>query len=344
MRLPSRLTLVLATSLAGLGLLSARVRKPQLPAIAAVDGDDATIAGWRSEITGTVHTPRPRNVWAIASRHAWGVAKRVFTNISEHRLMTEAAGVTFYALLALFPALTAVISLYGLFASPNTVSQEVGAASAMLPGGGMDLIQAQLKNVMAANNGVLSFGALLGPLIALWSANSGTKSLFDALNVVYGEKETRSYLRRTLVSMALTVGALIFLVIAMSAVVALPIVLDDLGLSAISALLLQVLRWPLLLVVISLLLDVLFRFGPCRREARWRWVTWGSALSSLLWLLISAGFSWYVANFNSYNRTYGSLGAVIGFMTWIWISSIVVLTGAEVDAALQDAEDSETQP
>jgi membrane protein len=199
----------------------------------------------------------------------------------------------------------------------------------------MDIVQAQLKNLTSIHYGALSFGAVFGPFIALWSANSGTRSLLDALNVVEGEKESRSYLRQTLISLALTSGGLVCLVIAMAAVVALPIVLDDLGLTAISAVLLQVLRWPVLLIAISIMLDVLYHFGPSRTPTRWRWISWGGAMSAILWAIVSAGFSWYVANFNSFNRTYGALGAVIGFMTWIWISSIIVLIGAELNAALQ---------
>jgi membrane protein len=279
---------------------------------------------------GAAPAPAP-----AAPRGWWAMAKLVFWNISDHRLMTEAAGITFYALLAIFPALGAMVSLYGLFADPHTVSEHLTAVSGFVPGGGMDIISDQVK-VLASNNGsALTFGLVLGLATSLWSANAGMKALFDSLNVVYSEPERRSYLVRTALSMALTVGGLVFVLVAIGGVVALPVVLAFVGLSSETDLLLRLARWPALLVVLALFLAVIYRFGPSRLYAKWRWITGGSMFATLVWVAGSVAFSWYVSNFGSYNKTYGSLGAAVGFMTWIWLSATVVLVGAELDCVLE---------
>ena len=265
--------------------------------------------------------------------------KGVVSHVSSDRLLTEAAGVTFYALLAIFPALAALISLYGLLADPHTITKHLASLQGILPGGGMDILKEQIQSLTSGTGKGLGFGVLFGISTSLWSANQGTKALFEALNVVNAEAESRGFIRRTLVTLAFTLGALAFLVLAMGAIVVVPVVLKFLGLTGLGATLLQYARWPLLLGVVGVLLALIYRFGPSREQATWRLISWGSGFAAISWLLGSAGFSWYVANFGSYNKTYGSLGAVVGFMTWIWISVIIVLVGGELNAELEDRLD-----
>ncbi|MFC7737077.1 YihY/virulence factor BrkB family protein [Roseomonas sp. GCM10028921] len=265
----------------------------------------------------------------------WDILKRTFQQISEDRLLTEAAGITFYGLLALFPAVTALVSLYGLFADPGDISGHLAALSGVVPGGGMEIIEEQVRRVAAQGSGKLGFGLAVSLAASLWSANAATKAVFDALNIVYEETEKRGFIKRTAITLAFTLGAILFVLLAMGAVVALPIILDFVGLGPTVDLLLRLLRWPLLLVAIGVLLAVLFRYGPSRDSAKWRWVSWGGAFAAVAWLIGSAAFSFYVTNFGSYNETYGSLGAVIGFMTWIWLSAAIVLAGAELDAEME---------
>jgi membrane protein len=274
----------------------------------------------------------------------WMILKRTAQQTSEDRLMTEAAGVTFYTLLAVFPAIAALISLYGLFADPATVSQHLTTLGGVVPGGGMQLIEEQVQRVTSRPNSTLGFGVGLGLLISLWSSNQATKAMFDALNVVYEEEEKRSFIRLTLVTLVFTLSGLLFAISAMLAVVVLPVLLGFIGLGGTAEAVLRIARWPLLLLLVGVVLAALYRFGPSRSRARWRWVSWGSAFAALVWLVVSLGFSWYVENFGSYNETYGSLGAVIGFMTWIWISAGVVLVGAELNAEMehQTARDTTT--
>jgi membrane protein len=281
----------------------------------------------------------PRSGW-------WMILKRTFSQAAEDRLLTEAAGVTFYTLLALFPAIAALISLYGLIADPATVRGHFDQLSGVVPGGGMQLIEEQVRRVTDKPSTALGFGAILGLAVSLWSANQATKAMFDALNVVYEEKEKRSFVHLTLVSLAFTLGGLLFAITAMVAVIVLPVVFSVVGLGTQVEWLLRLARWPLLMLMVGVILGALYRFGPSRERARWRWVTWGSALAALVWLAGSLGFSWYVENFGSYNETYGSLGAVIGFMTWIWISAAVVLLGGELNSEMehQTARDTTTGP
>jgi membrane protein len=274
------------------------------------------------------------------------ILKRVFSEIGEDAVLAEAASVTFYALLALFPALAALVSLYGLIADPKTLSSEVASLSGVLPGGGMSIITDQLKSLASSPSKALGIGVIIGLLTSLWSANAGMKALFDALNVVYGEREKRSYIRRTLISLAFTLGTILFLILAVAGIIVLPAVLNFIGLGGTTALLLKFGRWPVLIVAISFFLALAYRYGPSRTKARWRWVSWGSVAAAILWLIVSLAFSFYVSHFGSYNKTYGSLGAVIGFMTWMWLSATVVLIGAELNAEMehQTARDTTEGP
>jgi membrane protein len=279
-----------------------------------------------------------------APRSWWLILKSVAADVVNHRILAEAAAVTFYALLAIFPALAALISLYGLIADPTTIGAHLSVLEGVIPGGGMQILSDQIHTLTTTPHQALGFGAISGFLISLWSANAGVKSMFDALNAVYGERETRSFLHLTWLSLCFTIGILIFVILAITAVIVLPTVLNYVGLGATTAFLLTFLRWPLLLAGLGLFLAFVYRYGPSRRTAKWHWISWGNTAASIAWIAASLGFSYYVANFGSYNRTYGSLGAAVGFMTWIWISTIIVLTGAELNSELEGPAPAATQP
>jgi membrane protein len=250
------------------------------------------------------------------------IARRVATGFGRHRIMAEAGAVTFFALLAIFPALAALVSLYGLFADPATIGAQLGSMSSVLPGGALEVIRDQMTRVAQQGHGKLGFGIAIGVIISLWSANGGTKSLFDALNAV---------------SLAITVGGILFVLLAAGAVIVVPAAIDFLGLSSVAEWTARILRWPALLVLVAVGLAVIYRFGPNRQDAQWRWITIGGACAALAWLIASLAFSWYAANFASYNATYGSLGAIVGFMMWIWLSTMVILIGGEIDATIEAA-------
>jgi membrane protein len=238
-------------------------------------------------------------------------------------------------MLALFPALASMISLYGLVADPSKLYEQLQGLGGVVPAGGIDIISAQVKALTSSGAQALGFGFVVGLATSLWSANAGVKAFFDAMNVVCHERERRSFLRLTMISFCFTLGMIALVVLSMISVVVIPVVLAYVGFGSSGAVLLSVARWPVMLVAVALTLSLLYRFGPSRRDVHWRWVSWGSAAASVGWILVSLAFSYYVANFGSYNKTYGSLGAAMGFMTWIWVSVMVVLLGAELNAELE---------
>ena len=260
---------------------------------------------------------------------------RVYNGFSDDRILANAAGVTYYALLALFPGIAAVVSIYGLFGDPNSLVGHVDTMAGFAPGGAIDVIRDQLTRLSAQGSTTLGVSFLIGLIISLWSANSGIKALFDSLNVVYEEEEKRSFIRLNAVTLTFTIVTIAFLLIALACVVAFPVILNHLPAPGVTGRLLNMARWPILSALVALGLTLIYRYGPSRTEPRWQWITWGSAFAAVIWLAASALFSWYAANFGSFNKTYGSLGAIIGFMTWMWVSTIVVLVGAKLNAEIE---------
>ena len=280
---------------------------------------------------------------AIPWRGWKDVLWRTYEEISADRLLLIAAGVVFYAMLAIVPAITALVSLYGLFAKASGISEHLNFVAGVMPGAAYALISEQIVRIAANSDGKLTFAFLIGLGLAVWSANAGMKAIFDALNIVYDEEEKRSFIKLNLISLCFTLGAVVVLLLAIGAVVVLPLVLSYLGFAAErQAGLLPLLRWPALFLVVMFGLSVLYRFGPSRRPAKWRWVSVGTVFAALLWIAVSLVFSWYLSRFADYNATYGSLGAVIGLMMWLWLSTTIVLVGAELNSELehQTARDS----
>lgn len=332
--------------------------------IRALGEDDGRPPLWAAALTATLlmagFRPRRFSSASIGSRNAPGevvsdqgrgrlastpseipargwkdILLRVWQNIGEHRVVALAAGMTFYTLLAIFPGIAALVAIYGLFADPTTIGGHLESLSGVLPGGAIEVVRDQLTRVSSQPGGTLGLAFIIGLAVSLWSANAAMKSLFDTLNVVYAEKEDRSFARLNAISLAFTAGGIALVLLALGATIALPPALEHLGLSHATELIARVGRWPALFVIITLALAFIYRYGPSRNKPRWRWITWGSAFAALAWLAASILFSWYAQNFGSYNKTYGSLGAVIGFMTWIWLSAIVILIGAELDAEME---------
>ncbi|MGD9617844.1 MAG: YihY/virulence factor BrkB family protein [Alphaproteobacteria bacterium] len=276
------------------------------------------------------HAERPSD---IPARGWKDILWRVYNSLGEDRILMNAAGVTFYALLALFPAIGAFVSIYGLFADPGQITNHLDTLAGVLPGGGIDVIREQLTRVAAQGSGSLTFGLIFGVLVSLWSANGGMKALFDALNVVYDEEEKRSFLRLNATTLMFTLGMLGFAIVALTAIVAVPVILP--ALPDILGTVINWARWPVMAVLIAVALALIYRYGPSRDEPKWRWISWGSIFAAVGWLVFSAAYSFYAANFGTFNETYGSLGAAIGFMLWIWLSTTVVLLGGELNAEIE---------
>jgi membrane protein len=282
-----------------------------------------------------VISPHTGSAWLLF-RADWGaVLWRVYQKMNDNRLLAVAAGVVFYGLLAVFPAITAFVSLYGLMADPSTIHERLSLATGVLPQGALNILNEQLTRLTSHRTSALSVGFIGGLLVALWSANAGAKAIMDALNVAYDETEKRSFVRLNLVALAFTLGTIFALMLALGAVVIAPIMLSQLGLSGANETLIALGRWPILLGLVVLGLTILYRYGPSLSEPQWTWLFPGNVIAAVCWLVLSGLFSWYIAHFGNYDATYGSLGAAIGMMTWMWISMIVVLLGAELNADIQ---------
>ncbi len=249
--------------------------------------------------------------------------------------MALAASIVFYSLVALFPAIAAGVSVYALFADTATISKHLSIVADIVPAGTLDMLREEIVRIAGKNDSRLTFGFLLGLGIALWSANAGMKAIFDALNVIYDEDEKRGLVWLNLVSLFFTVCAIAGAGLAIALVVVFPLLLAAFGLTSLDHPVVAYFRWPLLFVLVIFTLAVLYRYGPSCALVKWRWITVGSIFAAFAWLAASSLFSWYLGNFANYNATYGALGAVVGLMMWMWLSTIVVLVGAELNSEIE---------
>ncbi len=305
---------------------------------------------------------------ALIGRHAhaptqipWSgwkqVLRRTFSEMISDRIGLAAAGCAFYATLALFPAISMLVSVYGLAFDPQTVEPQMKVLKHLLPGPAYTLIADRIHTLVSKDHGTLTISLIVSVLVTMWSSSAGTKSMLAALNMAYDEKETRSFLRFQGTALGMTLGGILGAAMTLALLVFLPAMLDFLpqhlgGLQVIeeqTQLLIRIGSPVLMVLFVAAAFSMLYRFGPSRQEARWHWVTPGAVVSTLLWLITSAGFSYYVGHIASYDATYGPLGAVIGIMMWFFVTAYVVLIGAELNAELelQTAQDStvgEAQP
>lgn len=277
---------------------------------------------------------RTRRLWlsSLCRRPWFDLLLRTKREAERDHLGMVAAGVAFYAFLSVFPALAALVSLYGLLSDPNEVERQLAALGSVMPNGVRELLAEQLRRIAGGSSGVLGWGVVLSLLLGLWSANRGTKSLIEAMNIAYDEQEKRGLLALNALSLLLTLGGVLMLVVALVVIVGIPTVLGFVGLGGLARVAVDVLRWPLLIAVVLIGLAVVYRFAPAREGPEWKWVTPGSLLATMVWLAVSIAFSVYVANFGSYEKTYGSLGAVAILLLWFYAGSYVILLGAELNA------------
>jgi len=279
---------------------------------------------------------------AIGRRGWKDILLRTKEEIGRDRVSMVAASVAFYGMLAVFPAMIAMISVYGLFADPEQVQSQVASLSGLLPPSARELLVEQLDALVASGSTTLGLGLVLSLLGSLWSASAGMKAVMQAINIAYDEEEARGFFKLRGLAILLTLGSLIVVLAAIALVAALPALFGMLGLGSFGQTLVTWGRWPLMALVVVFWLAVLYRVAPCRTRPLWRWVSWGAVLSTALWLGATALFSFYVTHFGSYQETYGAVGGVIVFLLWLYLSAFVVLLGAELDSEIehQTAQDS----
>jgi len=286
-----------------------------------------------------IHAEKPTEIpwrgWKQILKRAWAENKA-------DNMPIIAGGVAFFGFLSLFPALIALLSLYGLVATPETVAQQVDDLSAQLPESAAQIIEDQLNAIVANSGSALTFGLIVSILAALWSASGGVGNLITAVNLAYDEVETRNFVKLKLMSLGLVLGSIVFVMITFGLVAVVPAVLDALPLGVVGTILAQVVRWVLLLAVFAGALAVLYRVAPDRDAPRFSWVSLGAVIVTVVWALVSVGFSLYVDNFGSYDKTYGAIAGVIVLMLWLYLTCYLVLLGAEInsEAEHQTAHDT----
>lgn len=289
----------------------------------------------------TAATPRdiPKAGW-------WSIAKRVYSSLTGKNISILAAGVAFYAMLSIFPALAAAIAIYGLLADPASVQREINAIHGIIPGEAQKLIETYLKSLVSTSSSKLGVGLVVSVLIALWSARSGTVTLIQALNLAYEENEKRGVVRFQVVALGMTIAAIVFAFVALTLIAVLPPAMRFLPIGENLKVIGVVIPWLILVVLVSIGLAAAYRYLPSRESAKWRWVSWGGIAATIVWIIASAGFSVYVAKFGSYDKSFGSLGAVVVLLTWLYLSAYVVLAGACLNAEMehQTARDTTTGP
>ena len=286
------------------------------------------------ERAGTRSEPAPDTAAEPAVEHApglVGIAKAVFARFGRDNISLVAAGIAFYILAAIFPALAAMVSIYGLFADPSQVAGRVGGLEGVLPPEALKILTDGLNNFANKSGSQLSLALLVSLVIALWSARAGMSSVMTGLNIAYEEKEKRSFIMQNVIALALTIGSIVFAIVAVTAVAILPAALALIHAQGITAQILNFGRWPVLAVLVIVAFAVMYRYAPSCTNPNWTWISWGSAIAAVLWMLGSVVFSFYVSHFGSYQATYGALAAVVLLLLWFWVSALVFLLGAEID-------------
>jgi membrane protein len=263
------------------------------------------------------------------------VVLRFAGNVADNRLSSLAGAVAFFTLLSLVPALSLLVTLYRYFTDPLTIAEQLDSLTSVFPQAARDLIHEQAMRLAEREVTALSLTFLISFLVAAWSANAAVKAIFDALNIIYREREKRSFVKLNLMSLSTTISGVVLLIVALAVIASLPVVTALFPFAHELERLVRLLRWPVFFLVATLAIACLYWVGPSRHPARFVWVMPGAVGAALLWAAASWAFSLYVGTLGNYTATYGSLATVVVFMTWLWLSAMIVLAGAEFNAELE---------
>lgn len=263
------------------------------------------------------------------------IAIRVSKEVGTDNVGILSAGVAFYTFVAIFPAIAALISVYGLIVDPQVVQDQLSQLADVLPSQAGQLIRGQLVEIVSGNSYALSWGLVLSTVLSLWAANAGTKALFQGINIAYGEREKRGFIKVNAITLAFTFCGIILAIVSLFLIAVLPAAVNALEIPANVKTIVGWLKWVVLAAMLSLFLAAVYHFAPDRKSPKWSWVSWGSFMAVVLWIAGSAAFSYYVSNFSSYNATYGSLAAVVVLLFWLYLTSYVILLGAEVNSEIE---------
>ena len=277
----------------------------------------------------------PAKGWFQVTKRAWAEAK-----VDQVPLL--AAGVAFYSFLSLFPAMIAAVTIYGLVADPATVERQTKAISDALPADAASIITDQMEAIASQPQQSLGLGLIIALALALWSASGGVGNIVTAVNIAYDEEETRGFVKRKALALGFTLGAILFVVVAVTLIAVTPLLLNALLPDGVLSVLLNAARWVGLVIAVAIALAVLYRYAPDRDSPRFAWVSVGATVATVIWVVASVGFSLYVENFGSYSKTYGALAGVAILMLWLWITAFIVLLGAEINAEAEQQTVADT--
>jgi membrane protein len=278
----------------------------------------------------------------IPARGWWEIAKRVFASLGTDHVSLIAGGVAFFAFLAIFPALSALIAIYGLAVAPDEVAAQVGQLARILPAQAQEMLNGILLNITSTSEAKLGWGLIVSLTLSIWSANKGTAALFQGLNIVYNEREKRSFIKLKLTTLGFTLAGFVGAIIGLVLIVGISAVLEKLGLASWLETVISLVRWPVLALVFVAALALVYRFAPSRNDPKFRWVSVGAVVSTVLWIVLSAGFAYYVGNFGSYDEVYGSLAAVVITLLWLFLTVTVILLGAEINGEMESQTNKDT--
>ena len=260
---------------------------------------------------------------------------RVKDQIGENNVAIVSAGVAFYAFLAIFPAVIAFISIYGLAVNPAQIEQQIKEISSMLPPEAFEILQQQVDNFISKSSTALSWGMAASLLFSIWSSNRGTKGLFTAVNIAYSTTDNRSFLKKNGVTLLFTLCAILLAIVSLTLIVAFPALINSFGLSQTLENVLSLGRWLFLALIIIFFLSSVYKIAPVREGPHWKWVKVGALVATILWLITSWGFSFYVSNFGSYGEIYGSISAVVILLLWLFLTSFIFLLGAQLNSEIE---------
>ena len=260
---------------------------------------------------------------------------RVKDEIGENNVSIVSAGVAFYAFLAVFPALAALVSIYGLAMDPQSIQNQLSQISDMMPQQAYDILKNQLQGLTEKPGSALGWSMAIGILFSLWSANKGTKSLFTGVDIAYDTDNDRGFIKQNALTLAFTFGAIVLLIISMALIVAWPALVNQIGLPPVVETLISWGRWLLLALILIWFLGMVYKYAPDKMTPKFRWVLPGALLATFLWLIASWGFSFYVSKFGSYGEMYGSISAVVVMLLWLFITSFIILLGAELNSEIE---------
>ncbi|SHG62475.1 membrane protein [Salegentibacter echinorum] len=263
------------------------------------------------------------------------IGKRTISQISDDNIQIVSAGVAFYFFMALFPAILAMVNIYSLVIEPATIREHFSVLSNILPATAYDLITGILEPLLKQPESTIGWSLLLSILISLWSANKGTSALFEGINIAYDEKDKRGFIKKTGLTFIFTIGAILLFVLCILVLVFYPAFIDRLNISQAMESFIGWIRWIVIAALFVFGMGMLYKKAPDRDDPETRWLSWGAVLSTVLWLAGSMLFSWYVDNFGSYDKVYGSFAAVIILLLWLFISAFIVLIGAEINSEME---------